>query len=214
MKDDLATRLVNELMSESMLKAFVQEKYEASKRIVEAYQQKAPQVTTVPPEFYNQEKFDEEVRLRVDGMRTEAKKSKQPFDEEAAKKKAEARMHEKVKEQYTCYLLQKENQKYMADIFGLNGIANALSLAYKNATGNYAMSDPMALFRKYRVSFGKRMPGGWDAYGDLSENGENIYNIISKFDLLNKDAVKDVEEITMRAYQEQGRQDIAGVLPG
>ena len=203
----LIGRLVDELITEDMLKELVIFRYEANKRIAEAYDKKAREVKEVPKDFLNQTAIDKAIGTRLDMMRKNAGKNK-PFDEDAARKKAIAKVEKEIKEQYIVYLIQKESQALSIDMQIANAmIQNLGEISFCNNTMNYKHIDPVAFMTGFSKTYAASVPEGNEAYQKISNKGYDLSVIMDSYSLLNKQKVKELKDENEAETKKSGWSD-------
>ena len=199
---DIATRLVNELINEDIIKEAVKARYEAQKRIAEAYDAMAKKTGNVPEEFRNQSAIDNAINTRMTIMRQNAK-ANQVLNEDELRTRATAKIEEKLKEEYICYLMAKENITLSVDMRMINSLASRLGEgSFENNTMNIRNLNPYWTMKKFSQSYGASLTEGYESYVEISDRGNGLYDIMAGFNLLNK---QKADEIMAMAEQEDRR---------
>ena len=191
--NDLAARLIQELLSPKMLKAMMDFKYTTNLDIVDTYNKLDEEIRYVPQEFIDlkvrETKIENDIKAWLEKYN---KPGGYQYKAEMIREAMANKVDKEIKHQYICYLVEQTKPEFFTDIFMLDQVGAFLpDLAFNNKTMKFKNLDPKGLLLKYERELIKEE--GAD-YLNYSEQAGNIHKLFGKYNLLNKDKVLQCKE--------------------
>ncbi|SCX84259.1 hypothetical protein SAMN02910292_00223 [Lachnospiraceae bacterium XBB2008] len=202
---EMCQRIIDELLTEDMIKAYVKLEYEAQKRVLAAYNKIAKTVTEVPEEFRDNLYINEEIDERIDQMRDEVLEGEQ-FNEEEARQKVEAEVEEELRIQYIFYLMEQEDMKLAIDLQTITGLRKNLS-EFDNKTMKIKHFKPEEIIADHSQKYALSLPEGAEGYRKNSEKANALFKRFNDFSLLDRNKTDRIKSRCNAQIIKLGLQD-------
>ena len=204
---DIHERIISELISVPMLKAFLVQKQDIARRQVEAVDQKLAGGLTVPAEFRNEAEIKSEINLRYKAAMEKAAEEGNIADKDVEYQKAVQKVEKKVKEQYALYLISKENPDLIIEGDIINKIAFYMSpTAFTNKTMDPAFMTPVdETLQVLAAELMKDYPGGEQKYIEVADRAHDFEGDLASFSLLNREKAREAKDLYDQKAEERAK---------